>query len=190
MPGVSQGFYTMKSQRLSFLKRVNVSSIDDALRNSLVASFRHNPTYKVDVQHSDRESLHRALRKKLQGMESLYSYPVSDESHIKNIVEISDSLTTEFGYLLVGSRFRIGTAQKALNLFAKFLWCLNDNWPTPPHCPLDRRILQLVSIYESWTKLDSIKVYKEWINRLRNHARIMNFVSIAEWELNAWNKLG
>ena len=179
----------MKSQRQSFLRLVNVSSVEDALRNSLVASFQRNPTYKSNVQHSDREELRGALRKKLLSMQSLYSYPVSDELHIRNIVEISDSLTTEFGYVLEGGRFRIGTAQKALNLFAKFLWCLNDNWPTPPHCPLDRRILQLASIYGSWTKLDCIKVYKKWINRLRNHAHIMNFASIAEWELNAWNKL-
>lgn len=179
----------MKSQKQSFLKRVNVSSVQDALRNSLVASFQRNRTYKVGVQHYDREPLRRAVRKKLQNMESLYSHPVSDESHIKNIVEISDSLSTEFGYLLVGGRFRIGTSQKALNLFAKFLWCLNDNWPIPPHCPLDGRILKRISIYEPWTKLDSSKVYKEWINRLRDHARIMDFASIAEWELKAWNKL-
>jgi len=180
----------MKSQKKSFLKRVNVSSVQDALRNSLVASLQRNRTYKDGVQNFDREPLRRAIQRKLQIMESLYSNPVSDESHINNIVEISKSLSTEFGYLLVGGRFRIGTSQKALNLFAKFLWCLNDNWPTPPHCPLDGKILKQVSIYEPWTKLDSRKKYQAWINRLRKHAHNMNFTSIAEWELSAWNKLG
>lgn len=180
----------MKIQKKSFLKRVNVSSVQDALRNSLVASLQRNPTYNDRVQHYDRERLRRAVREKLQKLESSYSLPVSDEEHTKNIVEISDFLSTEFGHLLIGGRFRIGTSQKALNLFAKFLWCLKDNWPIPPHCPLDGRILKLVSIYKPWTKLDSIQVYTRWINRIRNHASIMDFSSIAEWELNAWNRLG
>jgi len=180
----------MRQQKEYFLKRVRVESIQDALRNSLVAAFQRNPTYKVGVKFSDREPLRRAVRDKLRQMGSQYSHPVSNELHIKNMAEIADSLSQEFGYLLKDNRFRIGTAQKALNLFAKFLWCLSDDWPTPPHCPLDGRILKTVSIYESWTKLDSAKVYQEWINKLRNHAILNNFVSIAEWELNEWNKLG
>ena len=179
----------MKSQKQSFLKRVKVSSVQDALRNSLVASLQRNRTYKDGFQNFDREPLRRALQSKLRNMESLYSNPVSDESHINNIVEISNSLSKEFGSMLVEGRFRIGTSQKALNLFAKFLWCLNDNWPRPPHCPLDGKILKHVSIYEPWTKLDSAKLYQEWINRIRKYAYSMNFTSIAEWELNAWNKI-
>jgi hypothetical protein len=180
----------MKSQKQFFLKRVNVSTAQDALRNSLVASLQRNRTYKDEVQNTDREPLRRAIQKKLQKIEPIYSNTISDESHIQNIVEISNSLSTEFGYLLVGGRFRIGTSQKALNLFAKFLWCLNDNWPAPPHCPLDGTILKQVSIYGSWTKLDSSKIYREWIDRIRKHAHSMKFKSIAEWELNMWNKNG
>lgn len=119
---------------------------------------------------------------------ALYLNTISEELHLKNIVDMAESLSSEFGYLLKNNRFRIGAAQKAINLFVKFLWCLNDNFPTPPHCPIDRGILKEVSIYKSWTQLDSINTYQDWIKKIGEHARLKGFTSIAEWELDLWNR--
>lgn len=180
--------FVTKEQKKDFLNRVKVASIRDALRNSLVAAFQHNPIYKPEIQQFDRKPLRKAFRNKLQQIGSLYSQPVTEESHIDNIVDMADSLSSRFGYLLKNNRFRIGTSQKAINLFVKFLWCLNDNCPTPPHCPIDRKILDEVSIDGSWTKLDSIIAYQDWIQKIREHVRLKNYESIAEWELDVWNR--
>jgi hypothetical protein len=48
--------------------------------------------------------------------------------------------------------FRVGTAQKALNLYLKYLWCLGEI-KTPPHCPFDRGIIQMLPVSER-VKLD------------------------------------
>lgn len=41
--------------------------------------------------------------------------------------------------------FRIGSAQKALNLYRKYLWCLGYI-PFPPHCPFDATIIDQLPV--------------------------------------------
>lgn len=178
----------MKNLKQLFLKQTNTLTVQDALHNSLLASLRRNRTYKNGIPHSERVLFRQAIMGKLQEMGTMYSNPVSEELHKNNIVGFSDSFSAEFGHLLVGERFRIGTSQKLLNLFIKFLWCLNDDWPTPPHCPVDNIVLKQANIYGAWTKLDSIELYQDWINRLRIHTHTLNYPSIAEWELAVWSE--
>lgn len=68
-------------------------------------------------------------------------------------------------------RFRIGLAQKALNLYLKYLWCA-DLAARPPHCPVDAIILAAAGIKDAtpWTKLDSIDEYARLIERLRSRS--------------------
>ena len=99
---------------------------------------------------------------------------------------MADALSSDYKGDLVLGRLRIGTVQKALNLYLKTVWCMEPSWPTPPHCPVDRIILERAGINGSWTKLDSMSTYCEWIERLRKHASGNGFDSVAEWELCAW----
>ena len=72
-----------------------------------------------------------------------YSAPVSDEAHIERIVALAAALTRDNSPALREGRFRIGPAQKALNLFLKYQWC--SGWiGVPPHCPFDARIIAML----------------------------------------------
>jgi hypothetical protein len=178
---------SLEQEKTQFLKRIKVSSAQDALRNALVAAFQRNLTYKTGISQLARKPLQAALRNRLQEIVPLYGKPVSDEMHAKNLVEMANSLSAEFGYLLNDGRLRIGTVQKSLNLYLKILWCLSKVCPVPPHCPIDGQILRKISISDAWTKLDSVTVYNDWIGKLRDHAKFYGFKNVAEWELAAWN---
>jgi hypothetical protein len=176
-----------EQEKTKFLKHIKVSSVQDALRNALVAAFQHNRTYRTGINQLARKPLQVALRSRLQKIGPLYENLVPDEVHVKNLVEMANSLSADFGYLLIDGRLRIGTVQKSHNLYLKILWCLSDQRPAPPHCPIDGQILKKISISDAWTKLDSMTVYNEWIGKLRDHAKLQGFKTVAEWELVAWN---
>jgi len=78
-----------------------------------------------------------------------YSQSVSDAEHFEAIGRIAQTLSARHGSILKGGRFRYGTAQKAFNLYLKFLWRLGQI-PTPPHCPVDGIVLSAAGIEGSW----------------------------------------
>lgn len=100
--------------------------------------------------------------------------PASLAVHSDNICSLSDG------------RFRIGLAQKALNLYLKYLWCAGFA-ARPPHCPVDAIILESAGIRAAtpWTRLDSIEEYARLIEALR---AIASGRPLAEWELEVWSQ--
>jgi len=73
----------------------------------------------------------------------------------------------------------------------KYLWCLGDI-PVPPHCPIDRGIIDQLDIPKQerkkydWTKLDKIEDYRHLIGLCCKKAKMGKRESIAEWELAIW----
>lgn len=90
-------------------------------------------------------STRRALRTKLGDLASRYKHPVDDATHANNICEVADAMTAEFASCLRGGRFRIGIAQKCLNLYLKYLWCVGEIL-TPPHCPFDATMIARLTL--------------------------------------------
>lgn len=155
---------------------------------SLLGTFQHNKIYKAGVSEQERKQLQGSLKQKLIETSCKYKKPVSDSTHEGHIKSLADQLSSEYSHILQG-RFRIGTAQKALNLFLKYLWCAGEI-STPPHCPLDFRIIQkLPSAYHNvkWTQLDDLSLYQELITAAKACAAPD---SLAEWELKEWNAQG
>lgn len=109
---------------------------------------------------------------------------VTEEKHLANILELTDTLTSKFSYCLKNGRFRIGIAQKALNLYLKYLWCVGLI-PLPPHCPFDSIIIGHLSECRdlNWTAIDTIEDYTNLVNAAR---RKTDTKQIAEWELGIW----
>ena len=105
--------------------------------------------------------------------------------HLKEICSLADYLTTNHSETLKNGRFRIGTAQKALNLYLKYLWCIGAI-PEPPHCPFDFQIIKrLPGIRQvPWTRLDDAESYKLLVTAAR---RAAGPLSIARWELEVYN---
>lgn len=172
------------TKKQEFLKTVGVTCERGAIQNSIVAAFQHNKVYNGNPGLADREELRRVLRSEIRDLASGYSATIAEAKHCKNISSLADSITRQFARILLGGRFKIGTAQKAFNLYLKFLWCLGSH-PTPPHCPLDRSILKKVSVYKAWTKMDCIDTYKTWMEKIGEKASSQ---SIAEWELEKWKR--
>jgi len=173
----------MTEAQRRFLKTVRVSCEASAMQNSILAAFQHGGIYKESTGTAYREDFRCALRLEIRKIATGYSGKVGEETHCDNIGKLADSITRQFSKILKGDRFRIGTAQKALNLYLKFLWCLGIHPVPPPHCPLDRTILEKAGVRGAWTKLDCMKTYQEWIGRVKVKA---NGKSIGEWELESW----
>jgi hypothetical protein len=177
-------------QKRRFLQKTGVSDEQQAMRNAWIAALRtRNSTHPIYAEHvSSREA--EMLRAKwdqlLHDISSQYNFQVSDDVHVQNISAICDVLSHEFAPILYGQRFRIGISQKALNLYLKFLWCLDLTGVPPPHCPIDGTVLQKAGIVGAWTQLDSSEVYMRWINRLREHAAANGYSTLWEWELAVW----
>ena len=177
---------TLDHAKRGFLEYVQVGSECLALRNALQAAMRHSGTYRRDALESQKEIFRRNFKKELSTKGDLYQEQITDAQHIRVLEEVSNKLSIEHGAILHGSRLRLGIAQKALNLYLKFLWCLDSSRATPPHCPIDRMILQSAGVYENWTELDSIEKYSDWIEQLRSTAAQAHYSCLSEWELRIW----
>lgn len=177
---------SLQENKNKFLKRIQVQTPTQGLDNCLSAALQHNPTYiRTQV---NRSSFRRALINELWKQTEIYRYENTEEAHIKTISDIANSLSEQYTCILHNGRLRIGTVQKALNLYLKILWCIEPDWPIPPHCPIDRIILQAAHIRGNWTRLDCVDTYKNWVSQLQVHAESFNYSSLSEWELATWNR--
>ena len=170
-----------------FLKITKVLNEKDAMKNSIIASLQRNRTYKEGTSDTDKRELRKALEDQIRSFAEKYLKPVSDEDHIGNICHICSQIKKQHASILFDSKLRLGTAQKAFNLYLKFLWCLDIKRATPPHCPIDGIILKKAGINGSWTKLDSKDIYLRWIDQIRSVTQKNGFDSIPQWELAIWN---
>lgn len=165
-----------------------------AITNSINAAFQRGCVYAkgLDVNNPGRDRVRRELVRYLEDLvkENYKSGTPSWDEHCSNIEDLADYMTNRFKLdgILRDNRFRIGTAQKVLNLYLKYLWCLEDGFAEPPHCPLDRPIIARTGLkgdeYD-WTKLDKIAAYRTIIEQCRELARAEN-LSLPQWELENW----
>ncbi|MGK0386676.1 MAG: hypothetical protein ACI849_001294 [Patiriisocius sp.] len=118
---------------------------------------------------------------------------VSDEQHITNIKELSNS-TKQYSEIFNGGQINFGIAQKMLNLYLKYQWCLG-NIAEPPHFPVDRIIQQKLNEQAKsqglsklellpWTQFKDERHYSKVIN----HARSLKIVSPAQLELKLFKR--
>lgn len=150
-----------------------------------MGTFQHNKIYADGVTEKDKKILQAALKRKLSELSGKYTNQVSDSAHVANIEEFANQLSVEHASVLNG-RFRIGAAQKALNLYLKYLWCIGEI-SEPPHCPFDLKIIQQLPVEFhgiKWTQLDDIGLYRKLVAA----AKVCSSpASLAEWELTIWS---
>ena len=154
---------------------------------TLNATVQRARIYAEAVEEEPREAFRRTLRQQLDLIARAYVHPVSDQEHVRNIERLAASLSRKHGSILRLARFRIGPAQKALNLFLKYLWCVG--WiAEPPHCPFDARVIGLlpVGVRVSWTELDSRVGYMRLVSAAR---AVAGDVPLPIWELTAYNSV-
>lgn len=153
---------------------------------SVLGALGRSNTYSKSASEQDKSLFRNALREKLRNIGDKYISPMSEEDHLSNIKKIADDLTLNFSHCLENERFRIGIAQKALNLYLKYLWCIGLI-PTPPHCTFDSIIIGHLPDNKdlNWTTIDSIGDYQKLVDAARKKA---DGKPIAEWELEIWLK--
>lgn len=164
---------------------------NEFLTLSINGALGHSSTYCTEPEPDERR---QRLREKLRELLRYYAegYVKSDETvrediHNKNIQELADKLSKEFNDVLEDGTFRTGIAQKALNLYLKYLWCMNKMPSRPPHCPFDRRVLhEIRAVHESWTKCNTTKEYMSWVKGAEEKAGSKE--KVPDWELYFWNE--
>ena len=139
----------------------------------------------------DASATHRSNNEAPDKMEK------ASDDHTGKIEKLADGLTKEYGEIfhevkgkdgIKKKQFKIGRAQKLINLYLKYLWVAGKIQTPPPHCPFDETILeQLGKKVEKWTKTDDIAQYKCWVDAACKAAKKEN-LSIAEWELVKYNE--
>ena len=155
---------------------------------TLSAVTRRGSVYQPNLSEAQRRPVHSTLQNLLHALSRQYTnVSVSEGQHNANIEKIAETLTQLHAPLLRGDRFRIGSAQKALNLHLKYLWCLQAI-PRPPHCPFDAYVLRAIPEWRerTWTTIDSIDQYIELVASART---VAGEQPLAEWELSIYNRL-
>jgi hypothetical protein len=157
---------------------------NEFLTMSVLGALGRSGTYSKSATEEAKNSFRNALRKKLDEVSRKYESTVKEEEHLANIKDLSDDLSAKFPNCLREGCFRLGIAQKALNLYLKYLWCA-DLIPPPPHCPFDSIIIRELPDFRGlrWTSIDNIKDYVKLVKAAQLKA---NGKSIAEWELEIW----
>lgn len=160
-----------------------------ALANTVIAAFSRATVYTKDATEEQRSELREALKTELRALGNRYrtSTP-SDDEHMDNLRHLADQISRSFGDVLAGRRLRLGVAQKALNLYLKFLWCMGEI-TEPPHCPFDRTVLEAAPPldrarpHQPWTRMDEEDEYRRWLAAARAAA---GKEPLPEWELGVW----
>lgn len=143
------------------------------------------PVYAKGVKNHQRKKEKKVFRNVLEKLEAMYAKDgVKENEHLEFIQKTADNVSKELGIKLHNGRFRIGVAQKLINLHLKYLWAtgfINE----PFHCPIDGIIRDHANISYNWTTNDSIEDYKKAIVELR---KVAGDQSLSVWELEAFRR--
>lgn len=158
----------------------------ELLTLAITGAFGRANVYADDASEPSRQRVRATLRQLLEKLATRYERGVDEAQHLRHIAQLAAELTAAHTGALEGGHFRIGPAQKALNLYLKYLWCLGDVTIEPPHCPVDSIVLRAAGVTGvAWTRMDSLDQYRDCIAAIRRAASTQG---IARWECDLWNE--
>jgi hypothetical protein len=160
---------------------------DELFQLTLAAVVQRGKVYQPKLSEAARRRMHGPLRSVLDEFSPKYDGPVTDNVHVGNIVRLADRISNTCTDVLYNGRFRIGSAQKALNLWLKYRWCTQIG-SMPPHCPFDSFVLAEIKAWRgpTWTALDKPEEYEDLVKAARRQAQ---GIPLAEWELELYNRV-
>lgn len=163
--------------KIEFIKR-------ELFMLTIAGAFQHNKVYKDGVDEKGRLEFRKDIKFLFEKKEIEYKKPVSEVNHLRNLDEIKIDIEKKNGDLLRGSIISFGTVQKLFNLYLKYLWSIGFI-SEPPHCPIDRIILNKIKDYKTnWTRMNKAD-YCKAIEKIRDTKGLL---SIAEWELENFSR--
>jgi hypothetical protein len=161
---------------------------DEILALVISGSFSRNKVYKPKTTEAAKRKLAESIKELLCEYAQKYKYPVSTEVYIKDVTSFADKISQQQGDYLIKKRLRIGTSQKLLGLYLKYLWALG--WiQEPPACPFDRNTIHHFKVASNkklnWTKLDDEDDYRRLITAAAKKAQEQGYgKNVAQWELD------
>jgi hypothetical protein len=156
-----------------------------SLKAALSTRDSEYPIYAKGVKLHQRKSAKHAFRAVLEDIESVYADgDISEDDHVKYIEKTANNLSTKLGCELHNGRFRIGVAQKLINLHLKYLWA-SGHIQEPPHCPIDGIIRDKANIKYDWTTSDCIDEYRKAVKELK---KVSGKKSLSAWELEIFRR--
>ena len=128
---------------------------DELFSLTLQVTLQHSQTYKKGISNKEKAEFQQNLKRRLERYSAKYSNPVSEDQHIVNIETLAKEVSDAFKDCLDHKIFRIGSAQKALNLYLKYLWTIG-RIKMPPHCPVDSIVITRLppSKRRQWTRMN------------------------------------
>ncbi len=145
------------------------------------------PVYDRGTKIWQRSQAKRVLRQWLVIIEEKYSKEsIGEAEHMSFIAKVAEELSKELSRYLHNGRFRVGVAQKLVNVHLKYLWTAGF-CQEPPHCPIDGIIRDAAGIDYVWTSSDSIDEYQEAISQLEAIAKAKG-LTLAQWELETFRR--
>ncbi len=156
---------------------------NEILNNTIKGGFQRANIYKNKIDENDKEKFRKYVKTLVMSFSQKYfNENISSDEHIKIITNLQKEISKEI-------EISFGVAQKLLNLYLKYLWCLGELKSKPPHCPVDYIILSEVGLYNiRWTKMTK-EEYKIAIDNILKYSKIKGFSDISLWELSVFNKI-
>ena len=100
---------------------------------SISGAFQRANVYDTGCKdEKSKNDCKKRLKKLIIEIAEQYKKEVDEKTHLENIqrvFEFTDSCLTN-------GKLNFGVSQKLLNLYLKYLWCL-EMIPTPPHFPIE-----------------------------------------------------
>ena len=157
-----------------------------SLANCVSAAVQRGASiYRGSATGDQKAQFRSSLKRKLKALGTSYrTRTVSEAKHLRSICNLARQLSKRYARVLAPEGLVIGRAQKALNLYLKYLWCLGK-LPEPPHCPFDRKVIDHLGLRSpvAWTK---IRTKAEYVGLVACARRVAKRESLAQWELRIW----
>lgn len=156
---------------------------------STFGAFQRANIYLPEVTEKEKTAFRKALQQFINDkLVPVYQSAVTEEVHISNIETLS-MFSFGFKEILKNEQLNFGVSQKLLNLYLKYLWCL-DSIPTPPHFPVDRIIQTKLGIknIEAWTQFESAAPYMDVVNKAKEVLKNTEYTSLAQLELEIFRR--
>ena len=156
------------------------------------AAFQRAKVYAKNVTEEEKKDWRKDFTKRFieDILPKYQEFEVNADHHILNIEEVKRLSKSK---IFNGGQLNFGVAQKILNLYLKYLWCLGELKFTPPHFPVDRRIQEILNLRPivAWTTIEYSLDYQRIIDKAEQ--RLYKdykgvYANLAEMELHLFTR--
>jgi hypothetical protein len=163
--------------------------ISECFMLSVNAAFQRANIYKDSFPAIRKIYFKRMMKSYIDGLvTSFYNRDVTEKEHIANIKSVSE-YSSHFEDVFLNGQLNFGVSQKLLNLYLKYMWCLDVITIPPPHFPVDSIIQKKLNLKViPWTKMTNEEDYLKVISHAKALLPDYSCKSIAELELKLFER--